>query len=200
MNRMMKTTGAIALVTCGYLVGTSTSQPELTEQQQREMEQKWMEAMTPGEAHERIVKSAGTWHAKIRYMMDPAMGWQETEGTMRNTSILGGRWVRQDFEGDFGGMPYQGLGYIGYDNMTGEYISTWCDNMSTGLMVMKGTYDAANKTYEFKGEFNDAVMGKGKQRDVVRVLGDDAEVMEMYQTLPGQPERLVMEMTYTRER
>ena len=33
------------------------------------------------------------------------------------------------------GMPFEGIGRTGYDNVTGKYWSTWIDNMSTGCYL-----------------------------------------------------------------
>jgi hypothetical protein len=33
------------------------------------------------------------------------------------------------------GMPFEGLGYTGYDNVKKQYFGTWIDSMSTGIMT-----------------------------------------------------------------
>ncbi len=32
------------------------------------------------------------------------------------------------------GMPFEGMGIDGYDNLAKQYVSTWVDNMGTGIM------------------------------------------------------------------
>ena len=34
-----------------------------------------------------------------------------------------------------------------------KFVGTWLDNMGTGIMMFDGTYDEANKTFSFTGEY-----------------------------------------------
>jgi hypothetical protein len=37
------------------------------------------------------------------------------------------------------GMPFQGRGYTGYDNVKKKYVGTWMDSFSTGVMSFTST-------------------------------------------------------------
>ena len=56
---------------------------------------------------------------------------------------MGGRYQEGTYSGDMFGMPFEGRGMVAYDNATEEFVSTWIDNMGTGMMVTKGKYDEA---------------------------------------------------------
>jgi hypothetical protein len=91
--------------------------------------------------------TAGEWKFTIKSWMDPEAEPMLSEGTAHRTMELGGRVVEEVVESSMMGQPFEGIGRTGYDNLTGEWWSTWTDNMSTGLMTMTGTYDEAPRRY-----------------------------------------------------
>src|SRR5689334_22239372 len=100
---------------------------------QAEMEA-MMKAGAPGDAHKKLDSLVGSWDATVKTWMQPGAP-MESHGTSQNTWVLGGRWVEERFTGDFMGMPFNGVGYTGYDNIKKQYVGTWMDNMSTSVMV-----------------------------------------------------------------
>jgi len=114
-------------------------------------------------------------------------------------SQLGGRYVAGNYKAMVMGMEFEGWALNGYDNVTNQFVSVWVDNMSTAPMVMTGKYDTATKTFTYAGEMADPVSPKTmvKYREVIRILGPDRHVMEMYE-MRGGKEVKTMESTYTR--
>src|SRR5262249_25132271 len=88
----------------------------------------------PGPEHERLKRMEGTWEATMK------MGDQESKGTMKYKMALGGLWLTSEFEGEFGGMKFQGRGLSTYDATKKKYLEVWADSMSTTPMLMD-TYD-----------------------------------------------------------
>ena len=142
---------------------------------------------------------AGTWNAKQTVWMDPSAPPMTSTGKAVNTPVFGGRHIRMDYTGQFMGQPFEGVGYTGHDNVTGRYVSTWMDSMSTGAFRAEGEYDAATSSYTFRGEMADPMRDGAvtQVREVVRVVDSDRHVMEMYETHDGQ-ERKTMEIEFTR--
>jgi hypothetical protein len=56
----------------------------------------------------------------------------EKHATCTNTMILGGRYQQSMIKGNMMGMPFEGMGLLGYDNAQKLFYSTWVDNMGTG--------------------------------------------------------------------
>ena len=52
------------------------------------------------------------------------------EGRRGQHSVTGGLWVASTFQGDFGGMTFEGRGQFGYDPAKKKYVGTWIDSMS----------------------------------------------------------------------
>lgn len=95
-------------------------------------------------------------------------------------------------------MPMEGIATMAYDNSKKMFVSTWVDNMGTGIMVMEGTWDDASKSMTLTGECKDPMTGKDvKMKEIYKIIDDKTEMMEMYTTQDGK-EYKSMEMKMTR--
>jgi len=172
--------------------------PAMTPEQKAMMEA-WEKAATPGEQHKQLEVMTGNWSTKQSMWMDPKGKPMIETGTATNTFVLGGRHLRSEFHSQWMGKPFEGVGYTGYDNVTGKYYSSWMDNSSTGVFVAHGDYDPATKTYTFTGEMADPSKGGAKvpMREVLRIVDNDHHVFEMHETRDGK-EAKTLEIEYTR--
>ena len=198
----MKTWIALAAVA---LVATAPafaadSPPAMSAEQQAMME-KMTKAATPGPQHEMLKKMAGEWNAKVKFQMDPSQPWQESQSTSTITVLMDGRYCQEMVSGQMMGAPFNGMGITGYDNVLGKYVSTWIDNMGTGIMTSQGTSDASGKVLTFVGTASDPVTGKpSKVRMVSTIVDDDHHSMDMYSVPPGgKKEMKTMTIEYTRK-
>jgi hypothetical protein len=159
-----------------------------------------MKAMTPGENHKHIARYAGDWTFTNKMWMDPSQPASESTGTMHGEMILGGRYVQATWKGNFMGMPFEGRGTHGYDNLSKQYVSSWIDNMATGIMYSTGTCDAAGKRCEDKGDMMDPMTGqKSYMRTVTNWTSDKSFTMEMYGPGPSGQEVKMMEFVVTKK-
>lgn len=155
-------------------------------------------AATPGAPHKKLDAFAGTWDTKVTFWMAPGADPMTMEGTSETRWIMGGRHLEQKFTGSFMGMPYEGTGFTGYDNVKKQYWSTWMDNMSTGFFVTTGSVDG--NTWSFSGMMPDPMTGKDVRSDSRIVVKDaDHHTMEMWGPAPDGKMYKSMEMTYTRK-
>jgi hypothetical protein len=164
------------------------------------MMEAWQKASTPGPQHQQLADHfVGQWTAKQTMWMDPAAPPMTQTGSSSSETVLGGRQVRSDFSGSFMGQPFQGIGYSGYDNVTGRYTSTWADNMSTGTLLAYGDYDPTSKTYTFKSEMADPMQDGAMVpiRMDIRIVDADHHVFDMYETRDGKEAR-TMRIEYSR--
>lgn len=158
----------------------------------------WEAAAKPGEHHRKLDALIGTWATKSTFYCDPK-GPQETTGVAVNTWTLGGRFVEQRFFGAMPGtnLPFEGIGMTGFDNVTGKFIGSWIDTMSTGLMTLQGGVEG--RTLTLRGEFaapGGAVM---KFRMVHEFTSQDRHLCTMFMAMGDQPETKSMEIVYTRK-
>jgi hypothetical protein len=164
-------------------------------------EQMWAEVMklaAPGPNHEMLKSWAGSWKARTKSWMGPGEP-QVTEGSVERSVILGGRYLKEEYTGMFNGMPFQGLGLTGYDNISKEFVSTWVDSFGTGIMRSRGRVDSTGKMLTWSATSNDPITKKEVTMKMVNQIVDPAtQVFSMYENREGQ-EVKTMEITYTRK-
>lgn len=148
----------------------------------------------PGPEHEKLKELVGEWDA----VMD--VGGQKSKATATFKSICGGMWVASDFEGDFGGLPYQGHGLDGYDQAKKKYVSIWVDSMSTAPMQLEGTFDAGSKMVVMTGTSTGPEGEPQKVRTTTEMKDKDHMLFKFYMVESGDPETPVFTIDYTRRK
>lgn len=161
---------------------------------------KWMDFMTPSDIHKEMAKWDGEWTEDIQIWMAPGGPSQSMQATCVNKMLLGGRYQESKTTGSFGGMPFEGIGTTGWDNARKVLISSWIDNMGTGMIYMEGKWNEATKSAEFKGKSTDPMSGKSLDiRQVMKIVDDNTQVMEQYTTQDGK-EFKSLEIKFTRKK
>ena len=113
--------------------------------------------------------------------------------------IMGGRYLDETYMGTFMGMPFEGHGTMAYDNVQKKYLSTWIDNMGTGIMFGSGTGDAAGTTWTMAADMADPMTGKmTATRSVTKVVDADHMTMDMFGPGPDGKEMKMMSIAATR--
>jgi hypothetical protein len=98
------------------------------------------------------------------------------------------------------GMPFEGRGTEAYDNVAKQYVSTWIDNMGTGIMYSTGTCDEAGKSCSNSGEMWDPMTGqKTTMKSTVTWMDDNSFKMEMFGKGPSGQEMKMMEIVAKRK-
>lgn len=149
MNRSMKpylnplTVVSVLLLTSGALVFRTQSQ----------------EMPAPGPEHEALKAFVGKWDAKTK------VGGELSQGTITYRLECGGLWLASEFQGNFGGMKFEGRGLDGYDPVKKKYVSVWVDSMSYRPTLFEGEMDSAGKILTMYGE------GPGPEGQVMKFKG-----------------------------
>ena len=73
----------------------------------------------PGPEHEKLRELAGEWDCVME------MQGQKSKATASYKSICGGMWIESDFQGDLGGLKFQGHGLDGYDLKRKKYVGAF---------------------------------------------------------------------------
>jgi hypothetical protein len=174
----------------------------------QEMMKQMMEMSKLNDNHKLLADMNGNWNFSIKMWMnpDPNAKPQESKGTATRKSAMGGRYVIMDVtgkmqmpgeDGKMKDMQFKGMGIEGYDNVKKKFVSSWIDNMGTGIQFSEGAYDPATKTFTFASEIEMAPGMKTPVREVLKMTDKDHMMMEWYETHGGQ-EKKTMEIAYTR--
>lgn len=191
---------ATAALTTAMLRPSIAAQDPAIDQQK--IMEAYMKAATPGVQHAKLNELVGKWSADITSYMNGQAETQQTECEFK--SVLGGRYVIQSTTGAFGGMPFEGMGIMGYDNVAGEHFSMWFDSMGTGYLLATGKAEPDAKVLEMKGIAKDAMTPEGRPwRSVQKHVDADHWTFEMFDSMPGAAgftEIKMMEITYRRNK
>ncbi len=158
-----------------------------------------LELMKPGPEHARLSQTIGTWKVACTCWMSGDTTPKKSTGTAKVTSIFDGRYAREEFSGEFDGKAYEGIGTMGYDRAAKQFVSTWYDNMGTGIIRTTGPAVTGNANLELRGEMICPMNGSTTLRQVYSYGTDDRHTLTMYNTNHGK-ENKTMEIVYTRER
>ncbi len=198
MNARIATVVAVLFVTAAAFAADAP--PQMSPQQKTTME-RMTRAATPGAQHAMLARMAGEWTCAVRMQMDPSQPAQKSQSTATITALMDGRYIQEVDSGQMNGMPFNGMGLYGFDNVTGRYVSSWIDNMGTGIMTSVGTPDASGKVITWTASMNDPATGKpAKARMVTTITDDDHHTLEMFGVAPGtKKEMKMMTIEYARK-
>lgn len=191
--------GFVTVLAVTLLVASLGAQekPEMSPEAIAEMEA-WMKAGTPNEHHQRLATFAGDWNVTSTFWAGPGAPAQESKGKSMMKMVMGGRYLMEKASMQWMDQPFEGMGFIGYDNLQKKYVSSWIDNMSTGIMVSEGSWNEGDKSYTWTGSYVDALTGEEKtMRSVTKIVSADEHVIEFYDTEDGK-EYKSMKLIYTR--
>lgn len=147
--------------------------------------------------HEGIARLEGTWRAEVKVWMSPQDDPMVSQGTMKNTMDLGGRFLRQEYTDDAG--MFEGRGFWGYNAIDKRFEGFWIDSMATLFQLEQGEHDASTDTYNMKGTMTDPRSGKPlTKRSVIKILSPTQHRIEIFFQLEGEAENKSMEILYTK--
>jgi len=104
-------------------------------------------------------KLTGLWKAEFIMWMDPAQPPMRDQLTAHREMIRNGLFFTSHYTGQSMGMNYEGLSTLGYSIEKKKYVSSWIDNMNSGISYMEGKMSNDGKTIVFVGTKTDAITG-----------------------------------------
>ncbi len=150
-------------------------------------------AAAPGEMHKHLGKMAGDWTFTNKMWMAPGQPPVESTGTMHAETILDGRYVQSTWKGSMMGQPFEGRATEGFDNVSKQYISTWIDNVGTGIMYSTGTCEDGGKKCTTTGSSSDPMSGgQMTMKSVIIWIDDNSFKNEMYMKDPASGQEVKM--------
>lgn len=165
------------------------------------MMKNWQDYMTPGDVHKMMAKWDGTWNGEVTMWMYPGAPEQKSKSTAVNKMVMNGLYQQSTHTGNMMGMPFNGVSTTAYDIHHKEFISTWIDNMGSGIMVLKGPWDEATKTINLKGKMTDPGTKEDVDvRETFKIIDDNTQQMEMFVMMPGGKEFNTMNIRFTRKK
>jgi hypothetical protein len=180
------------------ILGFAVKTPET--QENDAMMAAMQKAATPGRFHQQLEPLVGTFEVSTQMWMEPGQTPMTAKGVGEHKWVLGKRFLEQRYQGDFMGMPFEGIGYTGYDNIRERYVNTWIDSMGTGFMIGEGK-PKADGSIEFWAQYPDPTSGEMvKFREVIQIHSKDHHTLKMFMTGEDGNEFLNAEIHYRRKK
>ncbi len=107
------------------------------------------ELAKPGPQHAELMKTAGNWIVEEKCWMTGAE--TTSKGKAVFTPLLDGRFLRQEYQGEFMGQPFHGIGLSGFNNATRKFEDVWIGSNCTSITFMTGTETETGKAWAFTG-------------------------------------------------
>ena len=104
-----------------------------------------------GPEHAQLAKFIGAWDVACTFWAKEGEPPVSSTGRANYTPIFDGRYIREDFTGEFMGKPFIGVGTLGFDRAAGHYVSVWYDNAGTGIMHATALPGLAGDDLSFEG-------------------------------------------------
>lgn len=203
MNTKTLLYGLIFVLALGLGANQAAAQPaDAGQPDMAAMMKMWEEMGAPAEQHQKLAEMVGTWDAEVSMWMEPSAPPMTSTGVGTFSLMLGGRYLRHDFEGSAMGRPFKGLGITGYDKFRQEYFDLWFDDMSTGMMLTRGVPDSTGNVVHYTGKMDDPMSGRKDipSRTVLTRIDGDTCKMEMFAADESGNEVKAMEIVYKRRK
>ena len=158
--------------------------------------QDWNASAEVGEHHKTLQQTAGTFEVAGKMWMGPGTEAMPSTATASRKSLLGGRYVMEEYKSSFMGMPFEGVLLQGYDNLAGEHFSIWMDSMSTWPSISRGKMGEDGKIH-YTGTMKDVMTPGGRPTSsTIEEHEGGGWTMAMFDSTPTGDEFKVMELNY----
>lgn len=149
----------------------------------------------PGPQHEQLLALVGRWSGTTSTWLDPEAPADQagTEATIE--ALLGGRFVRIDYQSAVQGKPHAGQMLFGFHSDARAFELAWLDSFHTGTAIMHSTGVASDGAHgalaSVLGSYS-AGPERWGWRTVLRPLHRDELLIEAYNVSPrGHEDRAI---------
>ncbi len=131
---------------------------------------------TPSAGHAAMKALVGKWSVETTTGMTKKDGKPLVfGGTVERAFEMGGRFLKETYTGRGpGGHPFNGVGYLGFDNKGKRYQGVWMTTFNTHMVQYSGTQSEDGKTFVFEGVEADAA-SEGKAFVMTLVMKSPTE-------------------------
>jgi len=130
----------------------------------------------PGPDHRHLEGFIGAWDANVM-LYDGQQTPIRSSGTLTSRWTLGGRFVSQQFEGTIGTSLVHGMGLLGFDRVSQQFVSSWADTTSTSLQVCYGTFSEGKQKFSLRGP---GQVGQAQSMVELQIHGKDSYSYSLY--------------------
>lgn len=157
-----------------------------------------IKSQLPGSRHEFLAKLAGRYKHVTKIRTEPDQDPEVSQGSAELSTILDGRFLKEERTGTMHGEPTHYLKHYGFNNATGRYEAIWTFNRSTAILFLTGEPDDEGKTISWSGSYEDPDRGKVLIEAATRLPSTGHFILEVYGRGPDGIRFTVQETSYHR--
>ena len=194
MTMSTRVIGGVAIVAAsiGFWAGSGFSDEKMPSE--AEMWMKLAQIHAPGPHQKNFAKFAGEFD--VEQTMYSSMGEMKAQAKSKAKMILGGRILKMKYEGNIMGKPFEGYGFLAYDNFKKKVQMVWMDGMTSGITVSEGDFSEEGKVVTLRGSW-DSPWGSFPTRQVMTAHDDGTYTFESF-SKKGDKEHKEMSLKYTK--
>ena len=158
---------------------------------------RYEKAAAIGEQHKWLGTLAGKWKTVTRQTIKPGAALMESSGTSEFKLLMDGRYLIENnlSAGSLGNS--QGMGAIGFNNITQKYERVWFDSHSTAMVKSEGDYLKDRDEIRWTDQWTDPVAGQIiTTKSSLRRLDEKHMAFTRSVTLPNKEEFTTLVMQY----
>ena len=158
-----------------------------------------VKANTPGPGQARLEPMIGTFDVKMKIWLGPDQPPIDAQGSCVNVWVLDHRYIQIMLSANVLGEPFNGIGYVAYDNVGKNYQIAWLDAGSTAMTLYRGGFAGATKSASLKASVLNPLTAKPTPLELrVSILDNGDHMSELWGQGAGSKMFKMMELHYTR--
>ncbi|PYQ42308.1 MAG: hypothetical protein DMF77_13310 [Acidobacteria bacterium] len=140
---------------------------------------------------------AGSWDVAVTLFVrgQPPV---KLSGTSENVWAVGGHFLQCTFTVGRGDTTVDGLTTYGYDRDRQEYFAVSVNTSAFPYSAMHGPYYDGSRSFVLRSEMASSGGVRLKRREMIRLEGNDRQIVEFFVEYAGAPPAKVLEAVFTR--